>query len=243
MMRLNEHEMEFHNGFRYYSTVDIGGIRGWEIESTNIKDSYIRCKVDAIYKGKPVLSMADAFKQNHHIEEVDLSDVDMTNMTHIDNIFYGCEGLKKVKFPNMKAKNLRFMQGAFAYSKIRNIEFNGLEVGEMVDMSHMFLCCSKLEKLNFNNFKIGSIMKMSNAFNGCSRIRELDLSMLNIRVTEPSDIIGLFDCCWGLDRLDISSIQSYTIGKCYPLSLFSKVQAHPDLVITGNRTVAEYIVN
>ncbi|HFD0793282.1 TPA: BspA family leucine-rich repeat surface protein [Enterococcus faecium] len=96
-----------------------------------------------------------AFDGNTNLREVDLSGVDMTNITHMGVMFRGCSNLVKANFSECDFKKL-------------------------ITMEYMFQNCNKLSEVNFSNVNTPVLNNAQYMFSGCTELKVIDLSSFTI---------------------------------------------------------------
>lgn len=89
----------------------------------------------------------EMFRGCKHLEHLDLSDWDMSNITSTQNMFSGCSFLKV-------------------------LNLTGWELKEIHSTYHMFKDCSRLTELNLTNFKINNNFFLGTIFDGCDSLQK-----------------------------------------------------------------------
>lgn len=118
------------------------------------------------------------FYQCYCAEEIDLSNIDISNATSTYQMFSQCQ--------NLKSANV----SKFDTSKITN-------------MNHMFSGCYKLENLDVSKFDTSNVNQMITLFNQCQSLKKIDVS--NFDISNVSDIRFMFYNCRSLTELDLSN--------------------------------------
>ena len=128
----------------------VNGINYDEIQSIN-------------FEGKLTIkgSASGLFSNLPKLEKIDLTNVDTSNVTNIDNLFAFCSGLK---------------------------EINGLtDTANVTSMGAMFYGCSSLTNLDLSHFNTSKVTCMISMFNGCSSLTKLDLSNFDSSAVDMMD--------------------------------------------------------
>ena len=86
----------------------------------------------------------------------------------MEEMFFGCESLKKINISNFKT-------------------------GEVKKMNKMFCECESLNKLDLSNFITDKVDDMTSMFKSCSSLKELDLS--NFKFNETTNVQLMFSGC------------------------------------------------
>lgn len=133
------------------------------------------------------------FGDNSMLEHVDLSGLDLSQVTSADNMFYYCRKLQSVSGLNFSAK---------------------LEV-----TSDMFNSCSSITSIDLSGFSASNnITNMSGMFKYCSNLASLDLDKLD--TSKAANLNLLFASCYEL-TIDLSKISIASATELY--STFSGV--------------------
>ena len=102
------------------------------------------------------------------LHSIDLSELDMSNVTDTSYMFYNCMHLKSISFGNNT-------------------------LGNNVNMSSMFHNCRCIESLDLSNFDTYNIRYMGSAFCNCMSLKSLDLS--NFDISNVQDWNDMFTGC------------------------------------------------
>ena len=119
------------------------------------------------------------------LESIDLSGVDTSKATNMENMFKYCSNLKELNLSAFNTKKVTNMNGMFYY-------------------------CSSLEKLNVSSFNTRNVVSAGNMFYGCGSLKYLNLSGFDFRNlkenTDPDSkyrVSKMLGCCWELKTLNI----------------------------------------
>ena len=78
---------------------------------------------------------------------------------------------------------------------IESINFKKFYRNNIIDMSHMFFCCSSLKELNLNNFNTNKVTNMMKMFSNCSSLKQLYIN--NFNTNNVTDMRWMFVGCSG----------------------------------------------
>ena len=116
------------------------------------------------------------FSHIPNAEIIDLANVDTSNVTNMNGMFYDCK-------------------------KLRSLNISNFDTSNVTQMYDMFEGCSSLESLDLSNFNTSNVTNMQYMFRDCSALKSLDLSNFDMKkVTWPAYIYGMF---YGLDSLQV----------------------------------------
>lgn len=117
-------------------------------------------------------------------EEIDLSNLDTSEVTNMSFMFSGCRNLSELDLSNFNTSNVEDMTSMFYGCE----SLNGLESFSGLDLS---------------SFDTSKVESMNCMFSHCRNIQELDLS--NFDVSKVEDFIGMFEDMSNLCILNLSN--------------------------------------
>ena len=104
-------------------------------------------------------------------------------------------------------------EGSINLISIDLSDFNTLNI---INMSHMFACCSKLKEIKgLNNFITDNVTDMSGMFWQCKELNYLNLS--NFNTSNVTNMKGIFSLCNNLK--EIEGINNFITNKLKDVSL------------------------
>lgn len=167
---------------------------------------------------------------NSDFASLDLSHFDTSNVTAMDDMFYGTGATSIKGISNFDTSQVTGMVGMFEYaghltdldlsnwdtSKVNNMKFMFYETGNLrslklgskwntaavTDMKYMFYG-SGLDQLDVSNWDTSQVTDMHYMFLGMDNITQLDVSHWN--VTNVTDMEAIFSYDKKLESLDLSS--------------------------------------
>ena len=218
-----------------------------------------------------ISSLKELFIDCIDLIEVDLSDLEIINITSSTKMFYNCSKLKKINFGNnFRTDNIMNMDGMFygcnsltsiylsqkfitknviSMSKmfsdcnsLTSIDVTKFDTTKVEDMSEMFCNCGKLKKIDLEKFKTESVTNMSKMFSGCKSITSLNLANFNTENLE--NVNYMFADCELLDYLDLSR---FNLSKVNDLEgTFNNIYTEGKIIINEalfNKTLPEIFDN
>ena len=122
------------------------------------------------FNANNVANMSDMFSCCFLLEDLNLSNFSANagRLTSMKKMFYYCESLRKLNFPNFLTDNVK-------------------------DMSYMFYRCKLLDELDLSNFNINQVKDMSHMFEGCYSLKKLKFGFVND--VNKVNIEGIFLNC------------------------------------------------
>ena len=165
--------------------------------------------------------------------ELDLSNLDMSNVNTMANMFYGCLSLNKlIGEDKWNTSNVTTMYNMFYNcNALSTIDVFDWDVSKVTDMNSMFAGCYYLGYLRAGDWDTSQVTTMDSMFNACGALTDpqaenwdtsnvtamsymfaycyalqvLDLSKWN--TSKVTGMYGMFNWCTGLQKLDISNFE------------------------------------
>ena len=151
-------------------------------------------------------SFIQYLKGCYHLESLDVSNFDTSNVTNMAYMFNGCLALTSLDVSNFDTTNVTNMGGMFNdCSKLTSLDLSSFDTTNVADMSFMFNGCSKLTSLDVSNFDTTNVTNMGDMFSCCYGLTSLDLSSFD--TTNVTNMGGMFNGCFKLTSLDLSSFE------------------------------------
>lgn len=99
------------------------------------------------------------------------------------------------------------------FEDAEEIDFTGIDTGNVTDMTQMFYKCSNLLNLDVSGFDTKNVTNMKSMFNGCANIISLDLSSF-----DTGNVMDMGFMFWGCSNLTILDLSSFDAGKVTNMS-------------------------
>ena len=130
-----------------------------------------------------------------------------SNVTNMQDMFYGCSGLTSLDVSGFKTDNVTSMYNMFSgCSGLTSLDLSNFNTVNVTNMDTMFGGCSGLTSLDLSNFNTSNVTDMRQMFVYCSGLTSLDLS--NFKTDNVTDMSFMFTGCSGLTSLDISGFKT-----------------------------------
>ena len=141
------------------------------------------------------------FQGLENLEQVDISKLDTSKVTHMGYMFEGCGSLKSLDLSRFDTSSLEEAYGMFqGCSSLETIDLSKFDTSKMVDADWMFDGCSSLKSLSFpKSFKTGAVESMGRMFRGCSSLKALDMSSFD--TSKVTDMGLMFSGCSSLETI------------------------------------------
>ena len=179
-------------------------------------------------------STNNLFKECKKIIEIDLSNIDSSNITEMESTFYECSSLISLNLSNFDTSKVTVMGYMFyGCSSLISLNLFNFHTSQVINMNSMFNQCSSLISLNLSNFNTSFVTIMEAMFCRCSLLISLNLS--NFNTSKVTTMEAMFFECSSLTFLDLSNFNALLAGNsldcifsnCYKLEYinlkFSKI--------------------
>ena len=132
----------------------------------------------------------------NHVEVVDISGWDTSNVITMDCMFIQCKKLKKIiGIENLDVSKLRCANCMFSYcEKLVELDLTNWNPISLENTYDMFSCCSNLKMIkNIENWQLPNIKNVYYMFYNCAK---LDVDLSNWDLTNVKDYLkkGIVDC-------------------------------------------------
>ena len=183
-------------------------------------------------------------------ETLDVSGLDTSNATTMDQMFSGCRSLTSIDVSNWDTSNVTTMFNMFpncfkltsigdvsnwntsnvtnmAYMfyncyDLTSLDVSNFDTSKVTNMSCMFYNCYKLTTLDLSNWDTGNVTNMNSMFRGCDSLTSIDLSNWDTsNITLPA-MNEVFRNCNSLHTLHLDNWDNETISKIIGCSYFPK---------------------
>ena len=99
------------------------------------------------------------------------------NLKSLNYCFKNCKGLIKVNLTNLEMEEVTSMNSTFSgCSELNEINLEGINAANLMDMSYTFENCSELRDINLSPIKALKATKIENIFSGCEKLEVINIS-------------------------------------------------------------------
>ena len=152
------------------------------------------------------------------IEEIDLHNLDTSQVTDMGMMFSGCGRLTNLNITNFDTSKVRDMGDMFEYcASLPSLDLSHFDTSQTWSMNGMFWGCNSLGSLDISSFDTSGVRDMWAMFSGCSNLISLDVS--NLDTSQVTDMLAMFSDCSGLRSLNLSNFDTSQVTAM--LSMFS----------------------
>ena len=139
--------------------------------------------------------MSYLFYECKNLEEVDLSNSYVEDVTTTFDMFYNCKNLKSLSLKELNFKNLERATCMFSYCEsLEDITFDYVTFTKLKDVNQMFMYCKKLKTYDISAWEAPIIEKIDSMFYGCTGLEELNISNFGgNNITSMGAMLGYLD--------------------------------------------------
>lgn len=150
--------------------------------------------------------------ENNTFTNLIFKDVDTSNVTNMNNMFYRCINLTSLDLSGLDTSNVTDMYGMFNRCiNLKSLDLSGWYTSNVIDMGLMFNKCEALTSLDVSNFDTSKVTNMYSMFGDCRSLTSLDISGWDtIKVT---NIQFMFTNCSALKTIRMVGCSQTTIDK------------------------------
>lgn len=142
-----------------------------------------------------------------NVEEIDLSGVDLSNVSSIECMFSGCKKLKKITWGPISTKNVTRLYYTFAdCQSLENVDFLAdWEIKNITNLSNTFANCKKIKHLPIENWDVSKVIYAFCMAYGCESLEDIDfINSWSFDSLDGADNDCLFRACNSLKNVDIT---------------------------------------
>ena len=151
-----------------------------------------------------VTNMSNLFNSCSNLTNIDLSNFDTSKATTIDGMFAGCRKITTLNLSNFNTSNITSLTNTFANCvSLTSLDLSNFDTSKVIYLEYTFDHCSNLKNLNISNFNTSNATTMQSLFNGCTSLETLNLS--NFNVEKVTSMYNMFRDCRKITNLDLSS--------------------------------------
>ena len=139
---------------------------------------------------------------------IDLTNLDTSHVTNMQNMFLGCTNLNQLNISNFNTSNVTNMKSMFnSCPNLTELNLSSFNTSNVIDMSEMFSGDNNLRNINFGQkFDTSNVTDMSIMFNACTSLESLDVSKFN--TSRVTNMLRMFNECTNLESLDVSNFDT-----------------------------------
>ena len=151
---------------------------------TNVKSyDFTYAKTDLVY------NLTSIFKDNQQVENLDLSNFNVSSLKYMYNMFMKDTNLKSVNLANWNNAVIEGVQNLFnGCQNLETVDLTMLNVSKTANFSGLFQQNYKLKTVDISTWEPTSVTSVGNMFYGCKVLETVNMSKFGI--TSTTDVTG-----------------------------------------------------
>lgn len=199
------------DGWILYTTTDGEEVNFWsDAEANRCIDDYGYAYYDET-KGVRYLHLKDipedfsyGFFNWANLKTIDLSHVDFSHCTKMDNLFY-MTAVEKVVMSGLDLSSMKSMEKMFLECEnLKEVKMDGLDISNVESLAGMFEGCTGIETVDFSGVKSNRCSNIYAMFFNCRSLKSYDLGPIGKYPLEAT--MGMFNRCTSLETIDLSGM-------------------------------------
>jgi surface protein len=181
-----------------------------------------------------LVSLKELFYYCTSLQSIDLSSLDVSNVTDMSYMFYFCTSLQSIDLSSWGVSNVANMSNMFERCvSLQSIDLSSWDVSNVTKMSNMFYYCTSLQSIDLSSWDVSNVTNMSNMFYRCKSLQSVDISNWDMRNATALD--SMFYECTALKSVGISYVKLPVSPAASMGSMFYSVSSTLDVssVIVG----------
>ena len=163
--------------------------------------------------GDNLKDFSGVFQYCSSLKKVDMTNMDLNNVTSIGSLFYGINEIPEVDLTGTDYSKVTSWSYMFGYCKQETIDLSGWDLSGQKNFSGLFYGCKNLKEIIWgDNVSFDDATSLSNMFYGCTSIEKVDLSVFD--GAPVNDVFGMFYNCTSLKSVDFSPLADAPIKSC-----------------------------
>ncbi len=177
----------------------------WNSDFNKLKVKSVKMAVEGMTRWDRMFQEFDSLKT------VDLTECDMSELVSMQLMFYHCDVLSKVLFPeDANTEKLTNMEGIFCCCfKLPYVDISMLDTKSVTTMACLFQHCWVLSDVNLENLDTSNVMYMDYMFFQCESLMKVDVSKFN--TAKVIDMSNMFGGLYSVKSLDLSSFDTKNV--------------------------------
>lgn len=150
---------------------------------------------------------------NSDIKEIDLSNLNFTNVENISMLFDYCEKLEKVNMKNLNLEKIENLTCVFGNCEnLKEINLDGVKFKNLNDISCLFANCKSLKNIDLSFLKDSqnkslNLQCLEGLFCGCTNLEKINFGD-NFDTSNVTHMSAMFKRCKNLKYLDLTNFNT-----------------------------------
>ncbi|HAO5781521.1 TPA: BspA family leucine-rich repeat surface protein [Listeria monocytogenes] len=176
-----------------------------------------------------VTNMNNMFNYCSALEELDVSHFDTSSVTTMYGMFWQCGLLEKLDVSNFDTSSVTNMNNMFADCKsLEILDVSNWDTSSVTSVDSMFRLNNSLKAIDVSHFDTSSVTNMNSMFAACTSLKAIDVSHFD--TSSVTNMYGTFANCSSLEELDVSHFDTSSVTTMY--SLFAECNSLGELDVS-----------
>ncbi|EAE1813635.1 BspA family leucine-rich repeat surface protein [Listeria monocytogenes] len=176
-----------------------------------------------------VTNMNNMFNYCSALEELDVSHFDTSSVTTMYGMFWQCGLLEKLDVSNFDTSSVTNMNNMFADCKsLEILDVSNWDTSSVTSVDSMFRLNNSLKAIDVSHFDTSSVTNMNSMFVACTSLKAIDVSHFD--TSSVTTMYGTFANCSSLEELDVSHFDTSSVTTMY--SLFAECNSLGELDVS-----------
>ena len=168
------------------------------------------------------------------LEEVNLSGLDISLCTKMEQMFISCKKLKSVDLTPLNTSNVTNMSGIFTLCEsLESVNVKGLNTSNVTSMKNLFDRCYSLKSVDISSWNTDKVTTFNRMFWNCQKLTDVKMNCSKTSLTETG-VTEMFTNCYLLPKVDMSSFDFHNANDF--TSIFSDCKSLQTVVFGKSNT-------
>ena len=131
----------------------------------------------------------------HAVKSIDLSGIDVSNVTNMRDMFAYCYDLTELNLSSFNTENVTNMYQMFrGCAELTELDLSSFDTSNVTNMYSMFYDCRSLTELDLSSFDTSNVTNMGSMFTYCSNLKTIYVSD-SFDTNKATSSSGMFSIC------------------------------------------------
>ena len=207
--------------FKRSTVAPVGSVSTINIEDPDMSDYEIKAWYNAAdqaiyYYTEPNVVFLNEnskgmFQWFTKMETIDLADLDTSEVTSMNTMFYTMSSLKNIDVSGFNTSKVTDMYAMFDQTGvIEQLNVSNFDTSNVTDMKWMFFGLNKLKKLNLTNFDTNKVTNMYGMFDAMTDVSEIKFGT-NFNTRSVTNMGRMFSRTSSIQQLDLSHFNTASV--------------------------------
>ena len=143
-----------------------------------------------------ITTMQEMFAGCESLQTIEFGDFNTSKVTNMSGMFEGCRSLTALEVATWDTGNVTYMNYMFKWNEsLTTLDLSGWDTSNVETMAGMFYGCHAIEFINLDDWNTSNVTSMHEMFAWCEKLRVLDLSSFNVESVQGAGFNEMFLSC------------------------------------------------